>query len=376
MIDEEHNQIHLLHTEWSSGWGGQEIRILAESCAFEERGYQVTIAAQPDGKLYEQAQREGIKTLPLVTDKRFNVKATLKLKRYIQSGHVDIVHTHSSVDARVGGIAARFAGCAVVRSRHLSNPIKRSPLTWLLYMKLADCVITSGERIRERMIRVNRMLQDKIVSIPAGIDEKQFSLERNLPDVRVENGIGDSDFVVGIVSVLRSWKGHRYLIESINILKDEFRGLKLLIVGEGPYRRIITDQIKSLGLEDRIIMTGHQVDPAPYFLAMDLVVLPSYENEATSQALPQAMSMGKPVIAADAGGLSEVVINGKTGLLVPPKDAASLANAIRILINSPEYSGQLSKAGQEYAHERFTFDQMIAKTESVYNRVLNKHKKS
>lgn len=362
--------VHILHTEWSSGWGGQEIRILAESQAFVERGYRVTIAAQPDGQLFEQARNIGIDTIPLATNKKLNIQAILQLKRFIQAEHVDVVHTHSSVDARVGGIAARLAGCPIVRSRHLSNPIKRSPLSWLLYMSLADCVITSGKMIRERMIQVNHMRPERIVSIPAGIDERQFSLTRNLPDVRQGYGINSDDFVVGIVSVLRSWKGHEYLVKSLDILREEISNLKLLFVGEGPHRERIETLIDSLGLADRIIMTGHVDDPAPYFLAMDIVVLPSYENEATSQALPQAMSMCRPVIAADAGGLSEVVVNGETGLLVTPKDSGSLANAIRQLRSQPEYAKKLAVKGQEFVHENFTFNQMINKTESVYNKLI------
>ncbi len=363
--------IHLLHTEWSSGWGGQEIRILAESRAFVERGYRVTIAAQPDGQLFEQAISVGIETFSLVTNKKLNLKAIRQLKSFIKSQCVDIVHTHSSVDARVGGIAARLAGCKVVRSRHLSNPIKRSPLTWFLYMRLSDHVITSGEMIRDRMIQVNRMQPERISSIPAGIDEKQFSLMRNLADVRPELGINKNDFVVGVVSVLRSWKGHEYLVKAFNILRNEFPDLKLLFVGEGPHRNNISQLVDSFELMDRVLMPGHKKDPAPYFHAMDVVVLPSYKNEATSQALPQAMSMCKPVIAADAGGLSEVVINKETGLLVPPADEFALADAIRALIKDPELMQELAQNGQRFVHQYFTFDTMINKTESVYMDVLN-----
>lgn len=360
---------HILHTEWSKGWGGQEIRILAESQAFTERGYSVTIASDPNSQLFKRATSAGINTVPISMHKGVDLRALVKLTKIIRDYNVNIVHTHSSVDARYGGLAARLTGRPVVRSRHLSTMIKRSPLSWLLYMKLADRVITSAESIRQEMIHRNRMSPNKIIAIPAGIDEKKFSLDRDLPDIRSKLGLSEGDFVVGIVAVIRSWKGHKYLIDAISLLKNHIPNIRLLIVGDGPIRTEIEQKIAQDGLAGHIILTGHQANPVSYIKTMDVVVLPSYSNEATSQALPQAMAMKRPVIATNVGGLPEVVINKQTGLLVPPSDAVSIAAAIKQLYDDPSLRQQLAANGYQHILQNFTFDNMINRTEEVYQSV-------
>jgi hypothetical protein len=160
--------INILHTEWSKGWGGQEIRVVAESVAFRGRGYQVTIACQPDSLILPRAQEAGIPVIPLVQTKGLRPAGVLKAMRIIRAHRFDLVHTHSSVDAWNFGLAARFLGVPVVRSRHLSTRISRGPLSYLLYMKLADRVITSGQAIKDVMVERNRMRPERIVSIPPG----------------------------------------------------------------------------------------------------------------------------------------------------------------------------------------------------------------
>jgi len=361
---------HILHTEWSKGWGGQEIRILAESQAFIERGYSVTIASDPHSLLFERANKAGIHTIPISMHKGIDLRALIKLVQIIRNYNIDIIHTHSSVDARYGGLAARLTGRPVVRSRHLSTLIKRSPLSWLLYMKLADKVITSAESIREKMIHHNRMFSDNIIAIPAGIDEKKFSLNRDLPDIRPEVGFLDSDFVIGIVAVVRSWKGHKYLIDAVHQLKDHIPNIRLLIVGDGPIRTEMEQEVAQDDLNRHVIFTGHKVDPEPYIKAMDIVVLPSYSNEATSQALPQAMAMKRPIIATNIGGLPEVVIHENTGLLVPPHDAQAIANSIQRLYDAPDLRQELAVNGYHHIINNFTFTSMINKTADVYQSIL------
>lgn len=360
----------LLHTEWSSGWGGQEIRILAESKAFRERGVTVSIAAQPGGQLLRHASEEGFQVFPVHMHKGLNLSAIAQFVNIIRKHQIDLVHTHSSVDHRLAGIAARLTRRPIVRSRHLSTPIKRSPFSKALYTRLADRVITSGQFIRDAMVEYNGMPAEQIVSIPAGIDVEQFSLARELPDVRAELGISAGAFVVGIVGVLRSWKGHADLVQAVRLLKAEIPGIKLLIVGEGPQRGALETLIHETGQEDNVLMVGHQKDPAPYMKAMDVVALPSFANEATSQVLPQAMAMRRPVISTNIGGLPEVVLHEKTGLLVPPRDCKAIAAALLRLQQDPQLRQRLADQGYRHAQENFTFEAMIDRTEAVYRSLL------
>ena len=358
--------IKILHTEWSDGWGGQEIRILAESKAFIEKGYEMIIAAQPNSELFKQSNRAEVPTVALKLNKGLNLYSIIHLVRCIKDNRIDIVHTHSSVDSRTAGIAAKIAGIKVVRSRHLSVPISKSWLTWLQYMKLADRVITSGRNIRNTMITNNKMLAEKIVSAPAGVDTQIFSIDRELNDIRPKYKLDATHFVVGIVSVLRSWKGHKYLIEAIKMASKVIPNIRLIVVGSGPQKKNIKQLINKLDLENHVILAGHQPDPAFFYKAMDVMVLPSYAGEATSQVLPQAMLMGKPVISTDTGGLSEVVIHNKTGLIVPTKNSLEIFNAIKILFDDDSLRNRLAEEGRVHALKNFTFEKMIETTEHVY----------
>lgn len=360
----------VLHTEWSSGWGGQEIRILAESEAFRKRGFRMLIAAQPGSTLLQRATDAGLETFCVPMHKGFDIGAIRHFMRLIRENGVDLVHSHSSVDHRLAGIAAKLTGHPLVRSRHLSTPISRSPFSKALYTWLAGRVITSGAFIRDAMVNWNGMPPAQIVSIPAGIDEAQFSLARDLPDARAEFGIAPDTFVVGIVAVLRSWKGHDDLIAAVDLVRGQIPGVKLLIVGDGVRRPAIEQLISERNLQDTVILAGHRKDPAPYFKAMDVVVLPSYSNEATSQVLPQALAMQRAVISTDIGGLPEVVEHEKTGLLVPARQPQAIADAILRLYRDRGLMQRMGEAGQARVLEKFTFKKMIDDTESVYRSLL------
>lgn len=362
----------ILHTEWAPGWGGQEIRVLSESIAFQKRGYRMLIACRPDGQLYAKAQEADIPVIPLKLKKGLHFGAVFETMRIIKRESVDLVHTHSSVDAWRCGLAAKFLGIPVVRSRHLSTPIKRGPFGRFLYMKLADRVITSGQAIKDAMVNRNGMDASRIISVPAGVDEKKFSPEVDGSAIRHEFGITDNDFLVVIVAVLRGWKGHHYLVRAIGELRDAMP-IKLLIVGAGPQEENLRTLIGELNLQDRVFMAGHRQDVAACMAAANCVVLPSTGHEATSQVIPQAQAMRKPVVATDVGGLSEVVQDGQTGLLVPPHDVGALAKALRWIFENPDEATAMAERGYTRCLNNFTFDKMIRDTEAVYLDLLAQH---
>jgi glycosyltransferase involved in cell wall biosynthesis len=172
------------------------------------------------------------------------------------------------------------------------------------------------------------------------------------------------------VAVLRIWKGHAYLIQAVAELARRGVPIKLLVVGEGPQRQNLEALIRNNGLEHIVRMTGYRQDVPAFMAAMDCLVLPSTENEATSQVLPQGMAMKRPVIATDAGGLSEVVINHETGLLIPPRESSALRDAILWVYEHPAEAAQLAERGYRHCLDQFTFDRMIDRTEQVYRDVL------
>jgi hypothetical protein len=186
--------------------------------------------------------------------------------------------------------------------------------------------------------------------------------------VRTEFGLRDGRFRHRYRGGTAQLEGHQHLIEAAAQLQRQGAPVKLLIVGAGPQEGNLRRMIHDNGLDGIAIMTGYRQDVPVLMKAMQCLALPSTDNEATSQVLPQAMAMKVPVIATDVGGLAEVVINHDTGLLVPPRDTNALAAAIRWIYEHPQEARQMAERGYDHALANFTFDRMIERTEAGLSR--------
>jgi glycosyltransferase involved in cell wall biosynthesis len=292
------------------------------------------------------------------------------LRRTIGRLGIEVVNTHSSWDAWIGGLAGRLArtGVGIVRTRHLSTPIARSRPSRFLYTRLADHVVTTGEAIRHQMIEQNGFPAERILSVVTGLDLATFRPAREAAVVKEEFGIPPSAPVVGTVSTLRSWKGHLDLLEAIASLRSD-RDVRGLLVGDGPYAEVIRSRVRELGLESAIVMPGQRNDVADVLTAMDVFAFPSTANEGVPQAVLQAMAMRRPVVASLVGGIPEVVRNEETGVLVSPGDVSALARGIsRILTDPPAAEGWI-KAAEDLVRSDYTLEVMLDKMEGVYRKV-------
>lgn len=353
------------------GWGGQEIRIVAEMREFLARGYRIALACRPGSRISEEAARAA---LPV---HEFGFRAALdpvtigRLVRLIRRQSVALVNTHSSVDGWCGGIAGRLAGVKVVRSRHLSSEVRPGLNARIVYGRLPHAVISSGVHIRDHLASLTHGERARHFSVPAGADSARFHPEVDAAGVRREFALTPDDQVVGIVGVLRSWKGHRVLLEACASILSEFPRLKVLIVGEGPMRGQLVQAALQLGIAERTIFTGHRTDVPELMKAMSVCVLPSLKNEATSQVMPQAMLVGTPVICSSAGGLTEVVDHAVTGRVVPPGEVAALARALVQTWRSAQETSQMAQRARAHALAKLTFEGQIASTAAVYRDLLD-----
>lgn len=356
----------VLHTEASRGWGGQEIRIFQEALGLTGRGYRVMIATPQDTPLFNRARTRGIPVFPMDFNKR-NPLSLLKALRLIQKLKPDILNTHSSSDSWVASMAARLSGrdCKIVRTRHLSTPIGKGRVNRFIYDTLPDAIITTGETIKRQMVEVNRFDPSRIVSIPTGVDLERFDPSRAKPVLKEEG------FCIGAIGVLRNWKGHAYLIDAAPRILKEIPEATFYIVGDGPQYGNLLRRIKDLGLEDKVLMLGYREDIPEILASLDVVVHPSYENEGIPQVVLQAMAMERPVVAADSGAIGEVVLDGKTGLLVPPKDPIRLAEKVVGLYRQAELRTALGKEGRRFVRKGHSSHRMLDRLESLYNSLIH-----
>ncbi|HEV8441288.1 MAG TPA: glycosyltransferase family 4 protein [Methylomirabilota bacterium] len=355
----------VLHTESSPGLGGQEIRTLNEARWTVERGWRVILACPPDGRLYDRAREAGLEPVAVPMKAAWDARAALQLRRLIKREQVSIVHTHSSVDAWLGGAAARAAGVPVVRTRHVSLPIRRG---WNpVYTRLADRVITSGEAIR-RMVVAAGVAPPRVVAIPAGVDLDGFPF-RVRSDGDAES-IGMSSPVIGSVAMFRGSKGHDHLIEAFRLIRATHPRATLLLVGDGIRRGWVEGLAREAGLERAVVFTGFRSDVAALLSVMDCFVLASTRTEGIPQSLLQAFAAGVPVVASEVGGVPEVVVDGVTGVLVKPESPTELSRGIEAVLGDQPGAERRADAARRLVEDRFSHRAIMTRLLDVYDQLL------
>lgn len=349
------------------GWGGQEIRILGESAGMAERGHRVTLVAPPESNICRVARDWGVDAVALPIGRK-NLRGLLALRRWLARQSVDIVNSHSSTDSWLAALACSTLKGAppIVRTRHISAPVSGNWPTRWLYRSACAFVVTTGERLREQVIAETGVDSLRVASVPTGIDLARFRPEDRLA-ARALLGLPAAAPTVGIVATLRSWKGHKFLLEAVASLP----GVQLVVVGDGPQRDALAEQAKQLGVEERVRFAGNQRDVVPWLQALDIFALPSYANEGVPQAIMQAMACAIPVVSTDVGSISEIVADDKTGVVVPARDATALCNAIASLLGDADRRARLGAGALAVAQERFGNARMLDRMEHIFRSVVS-----
>ncbi len=353
----------IIHTEASTGFGGQEIRILKEAIGLRKRGHELFFAVQTGGVLAQKARQQGFPVYELNFDKIRPFSTLFSLSRIFKSHAIDIVNTHSSSDAWLAGIAARLSGRKLIRTRHLSTPPRSGLNSIFLYGFLADITVTTCLRQSELIQKQARLTSKRCLSVPTGIDPEEVTTDGGAQAFRQKYGLLESDFVVGSLSVLRSWKGVQDLIRSAKHFQEE--KVTFLIVGSGPYELKLKELVEEEGLQSKIVFTGYLDNPYPALAAMDVFALLSTANEGVSQASLQAALLGKPLITTPTGGLDEVCLEGVTGLQVPCKSPESVAHAILRLKKDLPLCKELGANARQLVLEKFTMQSTLDQMEAI-----------
>ncbi|MBI2961662.1 MAG: glycosyltransferase family 4 protein [Betaproteobacteria bacterium] len=360
--------MRILHTESSCGWGGQELRILEESRGMIARGHEVALVCPAKARILAQAPRFDVPGHALPIGRK-RLRGIIALRRWLAAHPVDVINTHSSTDSWLAALACatRAKAPPIVRTRHISAPVTPAFGSRWLYGRAVAHLVTTGEVLRQTLVRELGLDASRVTSVPTGIDPSRFS-PGNKTEARHLVGLGAGGRYVGVLATLRSWKGHLFLLEAFAQL-----GLPdwtLVIVGDGPMGEPIRAKIAELGLGERVALVGQQEDPQDWLRAFDIFCLPSYANEGVPQALTQAMLSGLPIVTTPVGAILEAVADGETALLVSPRDAGALAAAIRRLACDPALAARLGAAARERALARFSRAAMLDRMESIFRAVI------
>jgi glycosyltransferase involved in cell wall biosynthesis len=238
-----------------------------------------------------------------------------------------------------------------------------------IILRFADRIVIVAESMRSKVTAMG-IDGSKIVTIKNAIDLKVSAQVDESAQVRSRFGVKDNEKLIGVIGRLSSEKGQIYFLEALKLISAKHQRVKGILVGDGPDEGLLRAKIKSLGLEESTIFAGYQVEVAPFFQACDLVVLPSLSEGMPNAAL-EAMQYEKPVVATRVGGVSEVIIDNLTGLLVEPADPKALADAVLSLLENPVCAAKYGLAGRLRVEEEFDPRIRVEKIVELYRELLH-----
>jgi glycosyltransferase involved in cell wall biosynthesis len=304
--------------------------------------------------------------------------------RLIRKERPQIVHTHTSKAGILGRIAAWVAGVPqIVHTPHghvFYGHFGRLMsgffiLLERLFAQFTHKIITLTERGTQEHLDFHVGRREQFVAIPSGVDlERLYARSVHPTTGKARLQLPASCLVVGTVGKMVPIKGHSVLISAAAEVIRVYSEAHFVIVGEGPLEAELQDQVKRLSLEDHLHFIRAWGEEAWDWIAgFDLFVLPSL-NEGMGRVLIEAMALSKAVVASRVGGILEVVVGRKTGILVPPKEAKPLADAILFLLKDNDQRQRMGEEGKKRADSRFSAKTMVMRIDNLYQELLKEGK--
>jgi glycosyltransferase involved in cell wall biosynthesis len=328
-------------------------------------GHRVMLVAHPEGELNQRA-KEGLDVFPLAPRTEMDLSAAWRLARLIKQLTPDVVHAHDSHAVAMAALALSMStqpkNPPLLAARRVDFHLRGNSLSRWKYRQV-DTFICVSDAIRDMLID-DGVPADRTVVVNEGIDLERVAAA---PPARLheELWLPHQAPIVGNVAALVPHKGQRHLIEAAALVVRQLPDTRFVIAGEGELREALERQIKDHRLEKHVLLLGFRPDVLSLHKAFDLFVMSSV-TEGLGTSLLDAMACGKAIVATKAGGIPEVVTEGKTGLLVPPRDHPAMAKAIVRLLKDAALRDRMGAAGLKVVREKFSAERMVQDTLRVY----------
>ena len=354
-----------MHIDTARTWRGGQRQVLLTVLGLRERGHRTVLIAHPEGELAARAA-EGHDLIRLAPRAEVDLHAGWKLSRIIKDLRPDIVHAHDPHAVALAALALSFLTSGkcpkLIASRRVAFHLKANAFSRWKYHQV-DCFVAASNAIRDMLIG-NGIEPARIVTVHEGIDLHRVQVEP-AANIHAEFWLPTHAPIVGAVAALTQEKGHKYLIDAAALVVRDVPDARFVILGEGDLREPLERQVKELHLDKHVVLPGFRADILSFIRSFDVFVMSSlFEGLGTS--LLDAMALSKPAVASDTGGIPEVVADGETGLLVPPRDVRELAAAIVTLLKDPDRRDRMGRAGLERVKRLFNADTMVERTLAVY----------
>jgi len=354
-----------LHVDTARTWRGGQNQALLTVTGLRALGHRAELVAHPDGVLRRRAA-EGGGVIPLAPRTEMDLTAAWRLARVLRDLRPDIVHAHDPHAVAMAALARSIGGPdpapLLVASRRVDFRIRQNAFSRWKYRQV-DVFICASECIRQ-MLLADGVEPERAVTVHEGVDIDHIDAAPPA-DVRAAFWLPHGAPLVGNVAALVPHKGQRYLVEAAALVVRRMPDARFLIVGDGELRATLEQAVRREQLEKHVIFTGFRPDVVSLIKGFDLFVMSSV-TEGLGTSLLDAMAASRPVVATRTGGIPEVVVDGETGLLVPPRDAPALAEAIIRLLGDESLRAAFGRAGRQRVERRFSADRMVAATLAVY----------
>jgi L-malate glycosyltransferase len=356
-----------LHIDTARTWRGGQNQVLLTVLGLRALGHRAMLIAHAAGELRQRA-KEGLELIPLAPKMEMDLSAAWRLSRLIKQLRPDVLHAHDPHAVAMAALAlsmsTQLAKPPLVASRRVDFHLKDNAFSRWKYRQV-DLFICVSEAIR-RMLIGDGVPASRVVTVNEGIDIGHVEAAPKA-DLHSELWLPHNSPIVGNVAALVPHKGQRHLIEAAALVVKKVPDARFVIAGEGELRPSLERQIKEHHLEKHVFLAGFRPDILSVHKAFDIFVMSSV-TEGLGTSLLDAMACGKPVVATTAGGMPEVVIDGRTGLLVPPRDHAAMADAIVRLLQDPVVRAEMAAAGEARVRAKFSVERMVDDTLNVYRR--------
>lgn len=362
--------IKVVEVSSDSNIGGAGKCILTFLKNFDREKFDVCVVLPRGSLLKPEAENCRVKVFEVdnLAEKSLDLKAVAELRRLFKRIRPNVVHTHASMSAR---LAAKQCKIKTVYTRHSVFPPPASiskglgkAINGFVNNHTADKIIAVADAAKDNLTATG-VSADKIDVILNGVDPlKAYDAER-LAETR-KRYAAPTEKIAVMAARLNEVKGHKYFVEAAKILRDRGLKFKFLIAGTGDTEAELKAQIAAEGLENYVSMLGFVDNVEPLMNIMDVQVNCSFGTEATSLALLEGMSLGKPAVVTDFGGNPGVISDGENGFLIPTHDAEALADKLELLFGDEELYNKISEKCKKIYNEKFTSEVNTRAIENIY----------
>jgi glycosyltransferase involved in cell wall biosynthesis len=321
----------------------------------------------------ETAVARGVEVIPIRTAHQLDPRIITRMLTVIREHRIHLIHSHEYKSDILAFLVSRLYPIPIMTTVHgwIRNRLKSRAYVAASQAMLRrfNRVVAVSSRTREAIIE-SGVSADRVVVIRNGIVTRDYEpADHDRGAFRSQFGIPPKAPLIGYVGRLSPEKGQRDLLMAAAAVLTSHPDAWFTLVGDGPDESRLKDQAQQLGIASRVVFTGHLRDARPAFRDLDVLALTSH-TEGLPNVVLESLCMETPVLATDVGGTGEIVKDGVTGLLIPPRAPEAVAGGLRRMLEDAQLRRRLALAGKQLVHREFSFADRVAKEESVYREIL------